>query len=432
MDHIADVERAVEEMEWGDVLSTLQAAIDELLGDIPNPPPPSPPPPPVSAGLIRIDTHPQPVESLNKGYGGCYPQGAAPHTFEQPSPLMATLRVNVGQAAPIIYQGPLYDQNVTQSGHLYSQAGAYSQGQFLPYQWPVDEVPGAASASYPAAPPSPYNDVPVVRLPEGMGQNLPPVAVPNGEVVYRIAADVFTPSYSAAPPLNTSVSQKRKHENQWDGDWPYVKKPPNAFMLFMKEQRPNVVAELNVSESAAVNTILGQRWKSLSNEEKAKYYEKAAKERLLHSQQHPNWSSRDNYGKKRKRMRSKAPTSVKMFASKPGEVTQQAKKLCVTRVQMAMVVPSASQTAVMEAPQTQTVLMQTPHAQTAGTLHVCDICHLPQVYEIYWLDSPATTVSTELDSPTAPTKIQTTEQLKPPPLTAQSQLPSSPYTDIFF
>ncbi len=53
--------------------------------------------------------------------------------------------------------------------------------------------------------------------------------------------------------------RKRKHENQQDKDQPYVKKPPNAFMLFRKEQRPNVVAELSISDSAMINTILGQR-----------------------------------------------------------------------------------------------------------------------------------------------------------------------------
>lgn len=122
MDQSADFERAVEEMEWGDVVFTLQAVFDEILGDTPSPPPP----PPMPAGL-GFNPHPQPGESLSGEPGGCIPLGAAPHTFEQP--LLATPGLNVGQAAPIVYQRPLYDQNVMQSHHLYSQAGAYSQGQ---------------------------------------------------------------------------------------------------------------------------------------------------------------------------------------------------------------------------------------------------------------------------------------------------------------
>lgn len=40
---------------------------------------------------------------------------------------------------------------------------------------------------------------------------------------------------------------------------PHVKKPLNAFMLYMKEQRPKVVAECTLKESAAINQILGRR-----------------------------------------------------------------------------------------------------------------------------------------------------------------------------
>lgn len=39
----------------------------------------------------------------------------------------------------------------------------------------------------------------------------------------------------------------------------YIKKPLNAFMLYMREERPKVVAQCNVKESATINQILGQR-----------------------------------------------------------------------------------------------------------------------------------------------------------------------------
>uniref|UniRef100_A0A672ULI8 Transcription factor 7 like 1 n=1 Tax=Strigops habroptila TaxID=2489341 RepID=A0A672ULI8_STRHB len=76
---------------------------------------------------------------------------------------------------------------------------------------------------------------------------------------------------------------------------PHIKKPLNAFMLYMKEMRAKVVAECTLKESAAINQILGRRWHSLSREEQAKYYELARKERQLHSQLYPTWSARDNY-----------------------------------------------------------------------------------------------------------------------------------------
>ena len=39
----------------------------------------------------------------------------------------------------------------------------------------------------------------------------------------------------------------------------YVKKPLNAFMLFMKEMRQRVIDECTLKESAAINQILGRK-----------------------------------------------------------------------------------------------------------------------------------------------------------------------------
>ena len=39
----------------------------------------------------------------------------------------------------------------------------------------------------------------------------------------------------------------------------HIKKPLNAFMLYMKEMRPVVQAECTLKESAAINQILGRR-----------------------------------------------------------------------------------------------------------------------------------------------------------------------------
>ena len=39
----------------------------------------------------------------------------------------------------------------------------------------------------------------------------------------------------------------------------HIKKPLNAFMLFMKEMRAKVISECALKESAAINQILGRR-----------------------------------------------------------------------------------------------------------------------------------------------------------------------------
>lgn len=102
---------------------------------------------------------------------------------------------------------------------------------------------------------------------------------------------------AAPPPPHIQLPSKSKK--------PHIKKPLNAFMLFMKEQRAKVVNECTLRESAAINQILGRKWHELDRGEQAKYYEMARQERLKHMQLYPGWSARDNYGLKKKRRRKR-------------------------------------------------------------------------------------------------------------------------------
>ncbi|XP_019064577.1 transcription factor 7-like 2 isoform X17 [Fukomys damarensis] len=124
-------------------------------------------------------------------------------------------------------------------------------------------------------------------------------------------------SQSDVGSLHSSKHQDSKKEEEKKK--PHIKKPLNAFMLYMKEMRAKVVAECTLKESAAINQILGRRWHALSREEQAKYYELARKERQLHMQLYPGWSARDNYGKKKKRKRDK----------QPGETNEDEPEMCL-------------------------------------------------------------------------------------------------------
>lgn len=53
----------------------------------------------------------------------------------------------------------------------------------------------------------------------------------------------------------STASNNSKEQNKK----PHIKKPLNAFMLYMKEMRAKVVAECTLKESAAINQILGRR-----------------------------------------------------------------------------------------------------------------------------------------------------------------------------
>ncbi|XP_063148384.1 transcription factor 7 isoform X4 [Candoia aspera] len=106
-----------------------------------------------------------------------------------------------------------------------------------------------------------------------------------------------------------SMKSQPEPKREKESKKPTIKKPLNAFMLYMKEMRAKVIAECTLKESAAINQILGRRWHALSREEQAKYYELARKERQLHMQLYPGWSARDNYGKKKRRTREKQQDS---------------------------------------------------------------------------------------------------------------------------
>lgn len=65
-------------------------------------------------------------------------------------------------------------------------------------------------------------------------------------------------SSSADKPAESSGSNNKEQNKK-----PHIKKPLNAFMLYMKEMRAKVVAECTLKESAAINQILGRRVSSV-------------------------------------------------------------------------------------------------------------------------------------------------------------------------
>ncbi|XP_048836010.1 transcription factor 7-like 1-B isoform X2 [Brienomyrus brachyistius] len=142
---------------------------------------------------------------------------------------------------------------------------------------------------------------------------------------------------------------------------PHIKKPLNAFMLYMKEMRAKVVAECTLKESAAINQILGRRWHSLSREEQAKYYELARKERQLHSQLYPGWSARDNYGKRKKRKRENKPEST------PEDFSSRTKKQCVQYLPSEKMCdsPASSHGSMLDSPATPSAALASPAAPAA-------------------------------------------------------------------
>ncbi|XP_049581510.1 transcription factor 7-like 1-D [Syngnathus scovelli] len=139
--------------------------------------------------------------------------------------------------------------------------------------------------------------------------------LPDRVILGHVSNNVPTSGCYLLTPIIPPTPQKaRRTKGPQTPSKPYIKKPPNAFMLFMKEQRPFAKARLeNLTgerkDSASVNKILGQMWKSLSPDEQFKYFMESDRLNQIHASLHPEWSCRDNYGQKKKRVWCKTKKS---------------------------------------------------------------------------------------------------------------------------
>ncbi|XP_051870504.1 transcription factor 7 isoform X2 [Pristis pectinata] len=187
---------------------------------------------------------------------------------------------------------------------------------------------------------------------------------------------------------------------------PTIKKPLNAFMLYMKEMRAKVVAECTLKESAAINQILGRRWHALSREEQAKYYELARKERQLHMQLYPGWSARDNYGKKKRRKRDKQqdsdpdPSSPKKCRARFGLDQRtdwcgpcRKKKKCIRYMQgeARCTSPVSSDGSVMDSPSSPPNALQPSEETSAKLANSADLAQQTQPNPVPYSDQPQPT-----------------------------------------
>uniref|UniRef100_A0A7N5ZVZ1 HMG box domain-containing protein n=1 Tax=Anabas testudineus TaxID=64144 RepID=A0A7N5ZVZ1_ANATE len=177
---------------------------------------------------------------------------------------------------------------------------------------------------------------------------IPHPAIVSPAIKQEPSGDNISPSMHAR---KSPVPPKKEEDKK-----PHIKKPLNAFMLYMKEMRAKVVAECTLKESAAINQILGRRWHSLSREEQAKYYELARKERQLHSQLYPGWSARDNYRKK------KNPSYLTVF-----NFSIRSKKQCVQYLpsEKRCDSPASSHGSMLDSPATPSAALASPAAPAA-------------------------------------------------------------------
>ncbi|XP_050517141.1 protein pangolin, isoforms A/H/I/S-like isoform X3 [Diabrotica virgifera virgifera] len=267
-------------------------------------------PPPAHMGIPPYQLDSKGAASMGEYGGSPQPQPLSPAEWRRLGPLLAA----TGLTRP-----PMYPFSAGQYPYpMLSPEMSQVASWHTPSMYPLS--PGAGFRSpYPSTLPISTSSLPsdFYRFsPTGLIQPHPGLS-PHPPHLSSHPAIVTPGPKQELPDLNHR--SQVDHKNNIDGKnnqdsnekkKPHIKKPLNAFMLYMKEMRAKVVAECTLKESAAINQILGRRWHSLSREEQAKYYEKARQERQLHMQLYPGWSARDNYGygtKKKKRKKERTP-----------------------------------------------------------------------------------------------------------------------------
>ncbi|XVE76539.1 hypothetical protein DITRI_Ditri12bG0181900 [Diplodiscus trichospermus] len=87
-------------------------------------------------------------------------------------------------------------------------------------------------------------------------------------------------------PVDKSSIRKAKKERRAKKDPNKPKRPPSAFFVFLEEFRATFKKENpNVKAVSAVGKAAGQRWKSMSEEEKRPYEAKAEKRKADYEKQ---------------------------------------------------------------------------------------------------------------------------------------------------
>ncbi|OQV17172.1 putative Protein pangolin, isoforms A/H/I/S [Hypsibius exemplaris] len=182
-----------------------------------------------------------------------------------------------------------------------------------------------ATMTSPFSPFSPFRTMGSPMMPFSPHFLTPHSPDPNGRFSAQRHHEVSSSRMSHSSAASSTSSNRDPSEARFHGHHrqkrekhpSHIKKPLNAFMLYMKEMRASVQSECTLKESAAINQILGKKWHALDRTEQAKYYEMAKNEREMHAKNNPGWTAKDNYaqcGKKKRRKKEKSDEPKKCRA----------------------------------------------------------------------------------------------------------------------
>ncbi|KAK2512398.1 hypothetical protein Q9233_016292 [Columba guinea] len=176
---------------------------------------------------------------------------------------------------------------------------------------------------------------------------LHPSGIPHPTIVSPIVKqEPAQPSASPAATSKSPIGVKKEEEKK-----PHIKKPLNAFMLYMKEMRAKVVAECTLKESAAINQILGRRGKK----------KKRKREKLAQQQSHDAESEYPPF------QSPPSPRPQPLMASPSSAASSKSKKPCVPYLpaEKPCASPASSHGSMLDSPATPSAALASPAAPAA-------------------------------------------------------------------
>eukprot|EP00117_Sycon_ciliatum_P003607 scpid38452/ scgid8334/ Transcription factor SOX-8 len=95
----------------------------------------------------------------------------------------------------------------------------------------------------------------------------------------------------------------------------HVKRPMNAFMVWAKTERRKLAMKLPGIPNSEVSKLLGDMWRSLTDEEKDKYRGQSEKIRVQHKKDNPGYRYHPNRPRKQRALDSASPMATSLIQS---------------------------------------------------------------------------------------------------------------------
>ena len=118
---------------------------------------------------------------------------------------------------------------------------------------------------------------------------------------FTLARSMSIPNFSSEPPSTlTELDSKKPKANDETTNISHIRRPMNAFMIFSQRERPLIHQQHPNCDNRAVSKMLGERWYSLSADEKSDYHKIASQLKQDHFKANPDWKWRNRLGDKPK------------------------------------------------------------------------------------------------------------------------------------